>query len=203
MAGASTVSGGCWRTRAPAPCRAARWAPSSYNEQPWHYVVATRDDRAQFERLLSCLVEGNQVRRDRRFTWAYLFGAICPARGTGAALVMPTVNIEAMNEHLAEISQCVSVSAIALLILDGAGWHGSPRLVVPDNIVLLPLPPYAPELNSVETIWEYLRSNWLSHRVWDTYEAILDACCEAWNALMAKSEVITSIGTRDWAQVRI
>src|SRR5580704_17376487 len=61
MAGASTVSGGCWRTRAPAPRRAARWAPSSYNEQPWRYVVATRDDRAQFERLLSCLVEGNQA----------------------------------------------------------------------------------------------------------------------------------------------
>jgi hypothetical protein len=63
---------------------------------------------------------------------------------------MPTVSIEAMNKHLAEISQCVSVSAIALLILDGAGWHDSPRLVVPDNIVLLPLPPYAPELNSTD-----------------------------------------------------
>src|SRR5580704_12118986 len=61
MAGASTVSGGCWRTRAPAPRRAARWAPSSYNEQPWRYVVATRDDHAQFERLLSYLVEGNQA----------------------------------------------------------------------------------------------------------------------------------------------
>jgi len=93
---------------------------------------------------------------------------------------MPTVSIEAMNKHLAEISQCVSLGAIALLILDGAGWHGSPRLVVPDNIVLLPLPPYAPELNSVENIWEYLRSNWFSHCVWDTYEAILDACCDAW-----------------------
>ena len=116
---------------------------------------------------------------------------------------MPTVSIEAMNQHLVEISQCVSLGAIALLILDSAGWHGSPRLVVPDNIVLLPLPPYAPELNSTENLWEYLRSNWLSHCVWDTYEAILDACCDAWNALMAKSEVITSIGTRDWAQVKI
>jgi hypothetical protein len=66
-----------------------------------------------------------RIRRDRRFTWAYLFGAICPARGTGAALVRPTVSIEARNKHLAEISQCVSVSAIALLILDGVGWHGS------------------------------------------------------------------------------
>jgi hypothetical protein len=132
-----------------------------------------------------------------------VFGAICPARGTGAALVMPTVSIEAMNQHLAEISTSVSLGAIALLILDGAGWHSSPHLIVPENIVLMPLPPYAPELNSVENIWDYLRSNFLSHCVWDTYEAILDACCDAWNAPIAKSEVIASIGTRDWAQVKI
>jgi hypothetical protein len=144
-----------------------------------------------------------RIRRDRRFTWAYLFGAVCPERGTGAALVMPTVSVEAMNKHLAEISQCVSLGAIALVLLDGAGWHASPRLVVPDNIVLLPLPPYAPELNSTENIWQYLRSNWLSHCVWETYEAILEACCNAWNDLMAKSEIITSIGTREWAQVKI
>jgi DDE superfamily endonuclease len=91
-----------------------------------------------------------RIKRDRRFTWAYLFGAICPARGTGAALVMPTVSIDAMNKHLVEISKCASVSAIALMILDGAGWHGSPRLVVPDNIVLRPLPPYAPDQNPID-----------------------------------------------------
>ena len=87
-----------------------------------------------------------RIRRDRRFTWAYLFGAICPARGIGAALVMPVVSIDAMNQHLAEISKCVSVSAIALLILDGAGWHSSPQLILPENIVLMPLPSYAPEV---------------------------------------------------------
>jgi hypothetical protein len=85
--------------------------------------------------------------RDRRFEWAYLFGAICPERGTGAAIIMPEVNVAAMDEHLAEISRRVSVGAIALLVLDGAGWHSSPRVKVPANIVLLPLPPYAPELN--------------------------------------------------------
>jgi hypothetical protein len=53
-----------------------------------------------------------------------------------------------MNQHLAEISKCVSVSAIALLILDGAGWHSSPQLILPENIMLMPLPSYAPELNS-------------------------------------------------------
>ena len=54
-----------------------------------------------------------------------------------------------------------------------------------------------------ENVWDYLRGNCLSHCVWDTYEDILDACCDAWNDLMAKSHVITSIGTRDWAQVKI
>jgi len=96
--------------------------------------------------------------RDRRYQGAYLFGAICPERGTRAAVIMPEVNIEAMNEHLAEISQCVSTGAMALLVLDGAGWHSSPRLRVPDNIVLLPLPPYSPELNPVENVWPFLRA---------------------------------------------
>ncbi len=95
--------------------------------------------------------------RDRRDQWAYLFGAICPQRSTGAAIVIPEVNIAAMNEHLAAISRRVSAGAIAVLVLDGAGWHSSPRLRLPDNIVLLPLPPYAPELNPVENVWEFLR----------------------------------------------
>ena len=73
-----------------------------------------------------------------------LFGAICPERSVGAAIVMPEVNVEAMNEHLAEISRRVCVGAIALLGLDGAGWHSSPRLKVPANMVLLPLRPIQP-----------------------------------------------------------
>ena len=139
--------------------------------------------------------------RDRRFTWAYLFGAICPARGVGAALVLPTVNNEAMTMHLAEIGKCVAAGAIALLILDGAGWHSSPKLAVPENIVLLKLPPYAPELNPAENIWEYLRGNALSHQIWETYENIVDACCNAWNSLTRTPEILRSIATRDWAQV--
>ena len=139
--------------------------------------------------------------RDRRFTWAYLFGAICPARGVGAGLALPAVNNEAMNKHLIEIGKCVTAGAIALLVVDGAGWHSSPKLAVPENIVLLKLPPYAPELNPAENIWEYLRGNALSHQIWETYEDIVDACCNAWNALMCTPEILRSIATRDWAQV--
>jgi transposase len=115
---------------------------------------------------------------------------------------MPEVSIDAMNKHLAEISRNVSVGAIAVLVLDGAGWHRSPQIVVSDNIVLLALPPYAPELNPTENVWDYLRCNYLSHTVWETYTAIVDSCCSAWNALIALPNVITSIGTRDWAQVK-
>jgi transposase len=113
---------------------------------------------------------------------------------------MPDVNVEAMNEHLTVISQRVSLGATAVLVLDKAGWHTSPRLKLPDNIVLLPLPAYAPELNPVENIWEFLRGNWLSHCVWSSYEAIVDACCEAWNKLVQMPERIASITQRSWAQ---
>jgi transposase len=85
-------------------------------------------------------------------------------------------------------------------VLDGAGWHSSPRLKVPGNIVLLPLPPYAPELNPMENVWEFLRGNFLSHQVWDTYETILHACCVAWNKLMQMPNRIASITKRTWAR---
>jgi putative transposase len=89
---------------------------------------------------------------DQRTASAYIFGAICPQDGKGAALVMPRCNIVAMNLHLAEISAAVTPGAHAILVLDQAGWHMSDQVVVPANITLLPLPPKCPELNPVETI---------------------------------------------------
>jgi hypothetical protein len=115
---------------------------------------------------------------------------------------MPYVGIDAMNQHLVEISANVSPDAIALVVFDGAGWHKSPKLIIPENVVLLKLPPYAPELNPTENIWQYLRANALANSVWETYEDIVDACCQAWNGLIAKPDVIASIGTRQWAQVK-
>ncbi len=142
--------------------------------------------------------------RDNRHDNAYIFGAICPARGIGAAVIMPAVNTECMNLHLAEISTQVTPGSIAAIICDGAGWHASAaELVVPDNIVLLPLPPYAPELNSMENVWEYLRGNKLSAAVWNTYDEIVQACAEAWNWLMDDPNRIRSLGTREWATVNI
>ena len=87
---------------------------------------------------------------DQRYDNAYLFGAICPARGTGAGLAMPYADTEAMQLHLDEIARRVARGAHAALLLDRAGWHTSGRLVVPKNLTLVFLPSRAPELNPVE-----------------------------------------------------
>ena len=84
-------------------------------------------------------------------------------------------------------------------MLDRAGWHTSGALAVPKNITLILLPSRAPELNPVENVWQYLRQNWLSNRVFNTYEAIIEAACEAWRKLIAQPDTITSIASREWA----
>lgn len=137
--------------------------------------------------------------KDQRTASAYIFGAICPEKGKGAGLVLPRCDSEAMNLHLVEISRSVAPSAHAVLILDGAGWHTAHDLVVPDNITLLPLPPCTPELNPVENVWQFMRDNWLGDRIFDTYEDILDQCCEAWNKLIVQPWTIMSLGLREWA----
>jgi hypothetical protein len=140
--------------------------------------------------------------RDNRRDSAYLFGAICHARGVGAAIIMPAANTEAMNEHLKEISAQVAPGAHAVVVCDGAGWHQRGKLLrTPDNITLLSLPPYSPELNPMENIWDYLRGNKLSMRVWQSYEAILAACKDAWLFLVGDRERIDSIAYRSWAWV--
>ena len=87
----------------------------------------------------------------------------------------------------------------AVLMLDQAGWHGSARLPVPANITLLPLPPRSPELNPVENVWQFMRDNWLSNRIFTSYNDLLDHCCAAWNKLTNQPWTIMSIGLRDWA----
>ena len=83
---------------------------------------------------------------------------------------------------------------------DGFGITVSYWAEVPDNITLLKLPPYSPELNPMENVWAYLRANKLAISVFDNYEQIVDRCCEAWNFFANDKTAITSITTRQWAK---
>ena len=104
--------------------------------------------------------------------------------GKGAALIMPACNTEAMNLHLAEIAKIVAPST---------------HLTVPPNMTIIALPPKSPELNPVENVWQFMRDNWLSNRVFKSYDELVDHCCTAWNNLIDQPWRIMSIGLRDWA----
>jgi transposase len=114
---------------------------------------------------------------------------------------MPYAETEAMQMHLDEISRRVARGAHAVMLLDRAGWHTTDKLNIPKNMTLVFLPSQSPELNPVENVWRYLRANWLSNRVFETYDEIIDSACDAWNKLIDVPAVITSIGMRDWAHI--
>jgi len=115
-------------------------------------------------------------------------------------LVLPKANTDAMTLHLAEISTQVTPGAHAVLVLDRAGWHVAHGLDLPDNISLLFLPPYSPELNPIENLFQFIKHNFLNARVYDSYEDIVDACCWAWASLLDIKGHLKSITTRTWAK---
>jgi transposase len=104
-----------------------------------------------------------------------------------------------MDLHLTEIAKNVAPDAHAVLLVDQAGWHTTNKLAVPANITILPLPPKCPELNSTENVWQFMRDNWLSNRVFKSYDDIVDHCCYAWNKLVDQPWRIMSLGLRQWA----
>ena len=107
---------------------------------------------------------------DQRTQSTWLFGAVCPERGTASGLVLPVCNAEAMQLHLDDIAAKVAPRAHAILVFDQAGWHGAKALKTPPNISLMSMPPRSPELNPQENIWQVMRANWLSNRVFKSYD---------------------------------
>jgi transposase len=103
-----------------------------------------------------------------------------------------------MNLHLAEIAAAVEPAGHAVLLVDQAGWHISTRLVVPANVTIITLPPKCPELNPVENVWQFMRDNWLSNRIFKSYDDLVDHCCEAWNKLVDQPWRM-SLRLRQWA----
>jgi transposase len=126
----------------------------------------------------------------------YVFGAVNPRTGASSALLAPLANTEYMNHHLRFLSERAGPEVQVILVLDRAGWHQAKALQVPENITLLYLPPYSPELNPVERLWAYLRSHYLSNRAYRDYEELFTACGKAWNQLT--SEQLCSICHTEW-----
>jgi transposase len=121
--------------------------------------------------------------KQTKYEWVYLYAAVEPATGFSSALLAPEVNTGTMSAFLGVLSREVDPGDFVVLIMDQAGWHTSRRLRVPDNIVILLLPPKSPELNPVENLWHFMRSHYLSNRAYDDYNHIKNAAATAYRSL--------------------
>ena len=133
------------------------------------------------------------------FKSVWMFGAFCPERDIGVAIVMETVSAEAMSTHLEVISHAVLPDNHAAVLIDGAGFHATAKdLVVPSNVTLVTFPAYSPELNHAEKVWQFLKGGVLAHRLYRTVEEIIDRCCVAWRSLIDEPGRIRSLCSYDW-----
>jgi transposase len=116
-----------------------------------------------------------------------MWAAVDPIAGAIAAMITPTVNTELMGVFLEGLSRMLARPEHAVLVLDNAGWHVAKALKVPENLTLLPLPPYSPELNPVERLWQWLRSHQLSNRTYADYDGLVNHSNQALDSLTAET----------------
>ena len=188
----------------PSPSTSLKYVAMNMQDTPievWFQDEARAGQKGTLTRIWARTGTRPRVVRDHRYGYAYLFSAACGDRGVGVSHVCDRANTEEMNRHLADISEAVAPGAFGLVVLDGAGWHRSKALEIPSNLALLHLPPYSPELNPMETVFAYLRSNFLSNRVFETVEDVRAGMAQAWEKFAADSALIKSIMKRDWATI--
>ena len=176
---------------------------------PGHVALANVDvwfqDEARFgqqnttTRLWAKTGSRPRAVRQQQFEYAHLFGAVCPATGATEALIVPFLSKEMMKKHLAQISAATATIRFAVVVMDGAGWHTDDIADDFDNLAILKLPPYSPELNPIEQVWSWLRQHHLANRCFENYEAIVDACSEAWNSFISDTARVIKMCSRDWA----
>ena len=120
-----------------------------------------------------------EVVRQTEYEYLGVLGIVSPQTGRAAGLISPRLNTDVVNVFLREFSQTLASDEQAVIIWDGAGFHTSKKLLVPENITLVQLPPDSPELNPLENLWNYLKSHFWSNRAYDSYEALEQAATKA------------------------
>ncbi len=136
-----------------------------------------------------------------QFIYSYIYGASCPKTGESFGLILPATNTDCMQVYLNALSKQIKKGRHIALIVDNAGWHKSKGLIIPQNITLIPLPPYSPELNPMEQVWKWMKHNFLSNICFDSYQDIIDKLAVAWNAFENDYDLVKSICQRDWFNI--
>ena len=131
--------------------------------------------------------------RQTEYQYLWVLGAVCPETGHAEGLLSPCLNTQIVNTFLEQFSRTIAEQEHAVMIWDGAGFHTSHALQVPDNVTLVQLPPYSPELNPIENLWHYLKSHYWSNRAYADYEALEQAAMTAWHRAVLKSELMKTV----------
>ena len=126
-----------------------------------------------------------------------MFGAISPKDGCHDSLILPYANTETMSIFLEEVSLRHAEEKI-LMFLDQAGWHKSKGLKIPKNIELAYLPPYSPELNPEEQIWDELREKYFGNKLFKTLDAVMDTAAKGLQIMEKSFEKLKSLTHREW-----
>lgn len=138
--------------------------------------------------------------RQTKYEWLYVVGAVCPVTGESLGLLSPSINSEVVSVFLKQFTAEISQDVHILLLWDRAGFHTSKKLKIPENVTIVPLPPYSPELNPVENLWHYLRSHYWANRIYADYDALRLAAVDAWQKAVLDKEIVKSVCFTEYAQ---
>jgi len=160
---------------------------------------AGHEDEARFgqqgslTRVWACKGSRPSMVRQTEYDYLWVLSAACPQSGGCSGLLAPSLNTKVINLFLQQFSTELEPDIVALLVWDQAGFHIGHKLIIPENIRIVPLPPYSPELNPVENLWHYLKSHYWSNRYYDNYEKLLDAAHDGWRKVCLSADKIKSI----------
>lgn len=131
--------------------------------------------------------------RQTEYEYLWVLGAACPETGHAEGLLSPRLNTKVINTFLELFSKSVPEGEHAVMIWDGAGFHRAKALRVPENITVVELPPYSPELNPIENLWHYLKSHFWSNRAYEDYDELEAAAMQAWQRAVLDEELVKSV----------
>jgi len=138
--------------------------------------------------------------RQTQYDYLWVIGAVCPETGQAEGLLSPWLNTDVINIFLEQFSRTLAGDEHAVMVWDGAGFHRSGQLQVPQNITLVGLPPYSPELNPIENLWHYLKSHHWSNRAYEDYEQLLDAAEQAWKKVCLDADTMKTVCNAPYAE---
>jgi transposase len=165
----------------------------------WFQDEARVGQRGTVSRIWALKGTRPRICRQQQFEYLYIFGAVCPERDLAVAVILPTVNSDAMQVHLEHISAQIPQGRHGVVVCDRAAWHTCKKVRNFNNLTIVFLPAYSPELNPTELVWKQLRDRWLSNRSYVDYQDLLESTSSAWNQFTEQSENIRKLCSKQWA----